>query len=82
MVFPHAKEVGDIDLTNQPFKRSKMCLVTPKVEGMTHLVLSARFVFAGVILNQNFVCNMWKVFTRPTSATDVFNLYFSVFINF
>jgi hypothetical protein len=43
MVFPHAKEVEDIGLTNQPCKRNKICLVIPKGEAMTHLVLSASF---------------------------------------
>jgi hypothetical protein len=47
MVFPHAKEVEDIGLTNQHCKRSKICLVIPKGEAMTHhLVLSASFAFA------------------------------------
>jgi hypothetical protein len=41
MVFPHAKEVEDIGLTNQPCKRSKIGLVIPKGEAITHLVLSA-----------------------------------------
>jgi hypothetical protein len=44
--FSHAKEVEDIGLTNQPCKRSKICLVIPKEETMTHLVLSVRFAFA------------------------------------
>jgi hypothetical protein len=33
--FPHAKEVEDIGLTNQPCKRSKICLVIPKGEVMS-----------------------------------------------
>jgi hypothetical protein len=46
MVFHHVKEVEDIDLTNQPFKRSKICPVIPKGEAMIHLALSATFPFA------------------------------------
>jgi hypothetical protein len=46
MVFPHGKEVEDIGLTKQLCKRSKICLVFPKGEAMTHLVLSASFAFA------------------------------------
>jgi hypothetical protein len=45
MIFSHAKEVEDIDMTNQPCKKSKLCLVIPKGEAMTYLMLSVSFVF-------------------------------------
>jgi hypothetical protein len=54
MVFPHAKEVEDIGLTNQPCKRSKICLVIPKGEAMTHLVLSASFAFLDMYVHTRF----------------------------
>jgi hypothetical protein len=50
MVFLHAKEVGDIRLTNQPCKKSKICLVIPKGEAMAHLLLSASFAFDTLLL--------------------------------
>jgi hypothetical protein len=43
MVFPHAKEVEDIGLTNQSCKISKICLVIPKGEAMDPLGVECQF---------------------------------------
>jgi hypothetical protein len=60
MVFPHVKEVEDIGLTNQPCKRSKICLVIPKGEAMTQLVLSASFGFLQGLYKPGF--SIWFLF--------------------
>jgi hypothetical protein len=69
MVSPHANEVEDIGLTNQPCKRSKIFLVISKGEAMTHLVLSASLVLL------EFSGGFWK---KPKAIKKIYPLHLKI----